>query len=361
MERVNRVKLQLRWRYSLNAAPQHRRNAMTLRNERLTRASRSLLMILFVWACISAFAPAAEIAYPARPVRVLVPYPPGGGLDLPARTVGEKFAEYTGRQFIIDNRGGAGGLIAGDIAAHAAPDGYTLFLASNGQISIAPSLYEKMPYDPRKDLVPITHFVDTPMVLFVTNAYPVRTVQDVINRAKAEPGKIGCALAGVGGVSHLTLELFKQRAGINLLPVPYKGAGAAMTDLSSGDVPFIFTTVAAAKPLLDSGRIRALAVGSRKRTGSLPNLPTFEELGYSGMDAPLWIRMVGPKGTPDVIVKKLHTLFAKALGSPDVQDRLASQSADIVAGGPREFDDMIRRDTERWSKVVKTAGIKVEQ
>jgi tripartite-type tricarboxylate transporter receptor subunit TctC len=310
---------------------------------------------------LTAAASSAEADYPNRPVRMLVPYPPGGGLDLPGRAVGEKFAQSTGKQLILDNRGGAGGLIAGEIVAKATPDGYTLFLASNGQISIAPALYGKIAYDPLRDLVPITHFVDTPMVLFANEKFPARTVQDVINRAKSEPGKIGVALSGVGGVSHLTMELFRQRAGINLLGVPYKGAGAAMVDLAAGDVPLIFTTVAAAKPLLDSGRIRAIAVGAKKRTRALPNLPTFEELGFAGMDAPLWIGMMAPRGTPDTIIKKLHSEFTKALASPDVQERLAGQSAEIVASGPDEFGRMIRIDTERWAKVVKAANIKIEQ
>jgi tripartite-type tricarboxylate transporter receptor subunit TctC len=303
----------------------------------------------------------ADAAYPSRPVRMLVPYPPGGGLDLPGRVVGQKFADSTGRQLILDNRGGAGGLIAGEIVANATPDGYTLLLASNGQISIAPALYSKLPYHPIKDFIPITHFVDTPMVLFATTSFPARTVQEVVERAKAQPGKIGIALSGVGGVSHLTMELFRQRAGINLLGVPYKGAGAAMVDVAAGDVPLIFTTVSSAKPLLDSGRIRAIAVGAKKRTRALPNLPTFEELGLAGMDAPLWIGMVAPKGTPDAIIRKLHAEFAKALAAPDAQEKLASQSAEVVADGPREFAQMIRRDTERWATVVKTANIKIEQ
>jgi tripartite-type tricarboxylate transporter receptor subunit TctC len=315
--------------------------------------------------CSSAFAatmPAsADAAYPSRPVRMLVPYPPGGGLDLPGRVVSQKFADSTGRQLILDNRGGAGGLIAGEIVANATPDGYTLLLASNGQISIAPALYSKLPYHPIRDFIPITHFVDTPMVLFAATSFPARTVQEVIERAKAQPGKIGIALSGVGGVSHLTMELFRQRAGINLLGVPYKGAGAAMVDVAAGDVPLIFTTVSSAKPLLDSGRIRAIAVGAKKRTRALPNLPTFEELGLAGMDAPLWIGMVAPKGTPDAIIRKLHTEFAKALAAPDAQEKLASQSAEVVADGPREFAQMIRRDTERWATVVKTANIKIEQ
>ncbi len=306
-------------------------------------------------------ATAADPAFPSRPIRMLVPYPPGGGLDLPGRAVGQKFAESTGRQLVLDNRGGAGGLIASDIVAKAAPDGYTLLLASNGQISVAPWLYDKMPYNPGTDLVPITHFVNTPMVLFATASLQVRSVQDVVARAKAEPGKLGIALAGVGGVSHLTMELFKQRAGINLLGVAYRGAGAAMADVATGEVPLIFTTVASAKGLLDAGRIRALAVGARKRASSLRDIPTFEELGFSGMDAPLWIGMMAPKGTPAQIIAKLHAEFASALASAEVKERLASQSAEIVADGPREFGEMIRRDTERWRTVIRTANIKLEQ
>ena len=307
---------------------------------------------------VSAFA--ADAPFPNRPVRMLIPYPAGGGLDLPGRAVAQKFVESTGEQMVIDNRGGAGGLIAGEIVAKATPDGYTLFLASNGQISIAPALYPKLPYDPLKDFVPITHFVDTPMVLFVNAQYPVQSVADLIAAAKAKPGTIGCALSGVGGVSHLTLELFKLRANVNLLPVPYRGAAIGLADVAGGTVPAIFSTLAAAKPLLDGGRIRALGVASAKRTGGLPNLPTFGELGYTGMDAPLWIGMMAPKGTPASVIAKLDTEFKKALAAPDVRARLATQSADVVATGTREFSEMIKRDTARWVEVVKVANIKIE-
>ena len=306
---------------------------------------------LMIAIAAAALAPATFAAdtYPERPVRMLIPYPAGGGLDLPGRAVAQKFADSTGQQMVIDNRGGAGGLIAGEIVAKALPDGYTLFLASNGQISIAPALYEKMPYDPIKDFVPITHFVDTPMVLFVNAQYPVQSVADLVAAAKAKPGTIGAGLSGVGGVSHLTLELFKQRASINLLPVPYRGAAPALADVAGGTVPLIFSTLAAAKPLLDGGRVRALAVASAKRTSGLPNLPTFAELGYSGMDAPLWIGMMAPKGTPPAIIARLNAEFSKALAAADVKERLATQSADII-----------RKDTERWRQVVKTAHIKIE-
>jgi len=302
----------------------------------------------------------AADTYPARPVRMLIPYPPGGGLDLPGRSVAQKFGEATGQQMVVDNRGGAGGLIAGELVAKSAPDGYTLFLASNGQISIAPSLYEKLPYNPQTDFLPITHFVDTPMVLFVNASHPAKSVGDVIAMAKAKPGTIRIAQSGVGGVSHLLQELFRQRAGIDVLGVPYKGAGAALGDVAGGSVPFIFTTVSTARGLLDAGRVRALAVAAKKRTGSLPAVPTLAELGIAGVDGQLWIGMMAPRGTPERIVSKLHQEFSKALAAPEVKERLATQSAEIVAGGPREFGKMIREDTERWRSVIKTANIKLE-
>ena len=309
---------------------------------------------------LPALAAAADIPFPNRPIRMLIPYPAGGGLDLPGRAVAQKFLDATGQQMVIDNRGGAGGLIAGEIVAKATPDGYTLLLASNGQISIAPALYAKLPYHPLNDFVPITHFVDTPMVLFVNAQYPVQSVADLVAAAKAKPGTIGCALSGVGGVSHLTLELFKLRANVNLLPVPYRGAAIGLADVAGGTVPAIFSTLAAAKPLLEGGRVRALAVASAKRTGGLPTLPTFGELGYAGMDAPLWIGMMAPKGTPPAVISKLHAEFVKALAAPDVKERLASQSADIIAADSREFAAMIKRDAARWGEVVKVANIKID-
>ena len=317
------------------------------------------LLLLSVTALPALSTMAAE-AYPARPVRMLIPYPPGGGLDLPGRTVGQKFAEYTGQQMVVDNRGGAGGLIASELVAKSAPDGYTLLLASNGQISIAPSLYPKLPYDPLADLLPITHFVDTPMVLFVNASHPVKSVSDLVAAAKAKPGQIRIAQSGVGGVSHLLQELFRQRAGIDVLGVPYKGAGAALGDVAGGSVPFIFTTVSTARGLLDAGRVRALAVAARKRTTSLPAVPTLAELGIAGVDGQLWIGMMAPRGTPERIVSKLHQEFARALAAPDAKERLASQSAEIVASGPREFGRMIRDDTERWRGVIRTANIKLD-
>lgn len=217
-----------------------------------------------------------------------------------------------------------------------------------------------MPYDAFGDLVPITHFIDTPMALFVATTFPAQNVKELIALAKAKPGTIGVALSGVGGLSHLSMELFRQRAGIDLVGVPYRGAGAAMGDVGAGTVPLIFSTIAGAKPLLDSNRIRALAVGAKKRAASLPNTPTFEELGFSSMDVPLWIGMLAPKGTPPQVIAKLNTEFVKALNAPDVKEKLAVQGGEVVAGGPREFAETIRRDAGIWKGVIKTANIKLD-
>ena len=319
-----------------------------------------VILAALALAAAPTFATAAETVFPDRPIRMLVPYPAGGSLDLPGRAVGIKFSEATGQQLVLDNRGGAGGLIAGEIVARATPDGYTLILASNGQVSIAPALYPKLPYDPTKELVPITHFVDTPMVLFANAAFPAQSVKDLITMAKADPGKYGVALAGVGGVSHLTLELFKIRANINLLPVPYRGAGAAMGDIAGGTVPMIFTGVAAAKPLLDTARVRAIAVCSRKRTGSLPNVPTFEELGVKGMVMSNWFGVVGPKNLPPAIVTKLNQAINQALQDPEIKEKITQGGNEVGGGDPAAFAKFIAAESDRWAKLIKAKGIKPE-
>ena len=325
--------------------------------------ARPILRLIIGATALAAFATAtvaAEQSYPSRPVRMLVPYPPGGGLDPIGRTIGQKFLESTGQSFVHDNRGGAGGLIATELVARATPDGYTLLLASNGQLSMARWLYPKLPYDPLKDFIPITHFVDTPMVLFVHAGFAAKSVQDVVSQAKAQPGAIRIGLSGVGGVSHLTMELFRQKVGITLTAVPYRGAGAAMVDVANGSVPLIFSTLAAGKGLLDAGRVRALAVSTAKRSSALPDVPSLVELGYQGVESSLWIGMVAPKGTSAAIIAKLEAEFAKALAAPDVRERFKAQSAEINGGKSQAFRRMIEEDTERWRVVIQTANIKLE-
>jgi len=325
-----------------------------------TRHLRELLICAIAAALFGPTIGVAAETYPSRPVRMLVPYPPGGGLDPIGRAIGQKFLESTGQSFVHDNRGGAGGLIATELVAHAAPDGYTLLLASNGQLSMAPWLHPKLPYDPLEDFVPITHFVDTPMVLFAHAGFPAKTVKELVAQAKAQPGTIRIGLSGVGGVSHLTMELFRQKVGITFSPVPYRGAGAAMVDVANGSVPLIFSTLAAGKGLLDAGRLRALAVSTAKRSSALPDVPSLIELGYPGVESSLWIGMVAPKGTPRAIIAKLEDEFAKALASSDVRERFKTQSAEINGGKSKEFRRTIAADSERWRTVIQTANIKLE-
>jgi tripartite-type tricarboxylate transporter receptor subunit TctC len=324
-----------------------------------TARPHALLGVAIVAAVLGSNDAAAQ-PYPSRPVRMLVPYPPGGGLDPIGRAIGQKFLESTGQPFVHDNRGGAGGLIATELVAHATPDGYTLLLASNGQLSMAPWLHPKLPYNPLADFVPITHFVDTPMVLFAHSGFAAKSVKDLVAQAKAQPGAIRIGLSGVGGVSHLTMELFRQKVGITLAPVPYRGAGAAMVDVANGSVPLIFSTLAAGKGLLDAGRLRALAVSTAKRSSALPDVPSLVELGYAGVESSLWIGMVAPKGTPPAIIAKLESEFEKALASSEVRERFRTQSAEINGAKSKAFRRSIEEDSQRWRTVIRTANIKLE-
>jgi tripartite-type tricarboxylate transporter receptor subunit TctC len=303
---------------------------------------------------------AAEPDFPARPVRLIVPVAAGGARDVIGRDLGREFQKLTGQALVVDNRTGAGGLIGGELAAKAAPDGYTLFMASGAEISIAPALYAKMPFDPQTELVPVIHLVDTPMLLFVAAYFPAQTVKDLVTLAKAKPEGIAAATAGNGSVSHLGLELLSQRAGVRFTVVPYRGAALALNDMAGGQVALIVTTVASAKAMMDGGRIRPLAVAAARRTGSLPNVPTFAEAGYAGIEAPVWFGIMTARGTPERVVEKLRRTFADILAQPDIRKRMATLDADIAGGDARELRTLIREDMERWRRVVKTAGIKIE-
>jgi tripartite-type tricarboxylate transporter receptor subunit TctC len=303
--------------------------------------------------------PALGQSFPARPVKVLIPYAAGGLPDVVGRLIGQKFQEATGQSLVLDNRGGAGGIIAADAAAKATPDGYTLVMASAAQISIARALHHQLPFDPEADLVPVTHLIDTPMILFAATGFQ-GGVPELISRAKAKPADIPMASTGNGTISHLAQELFAQHAGIKLLHVPYRGAAQAMNDMIAGAVPLIFTTVGSAKPIMDAGQIRPLAVASSRRTGALADLPTFAELGIPGVEAPVWFGMMAPKGTPEAVIARLDQEFRKALAAPEVKERLGQIGADISGDGPAGFRTLIQADMKRWAGVVKTANIKLE-
>ena len=316
----------------------------------ITAAALSLLVIA------GAFAQ----SFPTRPVRLVVPVAAGGLRDVIARAMSPEFQRSTGHALVVDNRTGGGGLIAGEIVAHAAADGYTLFMASGAEISIAPAVRAKLPYDPRVDFVAVTRLIDTPMLLFAAASLPVQNVNELVALARSKPGTLVFASAGPGSVSHLAQELFAQRAGVTFIHVPYRGAALALADIAGGRAALLVTTVTSAKPLLDAGRIRALAVAAGKRTASLPDVPTFEEAGVKGVDAPVWAGIMAPKGTPAAVISRLDGEFRKILAHPDFSRAMAVRDAEIVAEGPVAFTRMVREDIQRWARVVSAAKIKLE-
>ena len=306
-----------------------------------------------------AIANAAE-PYPSKPIRFVVPFTPGGSQDVIARIVGQKLADRVGHQVVIDNRSGAAGLIATEVTAHAAPDGYTILMVTAGPITIAPSLQRKLPYDPLTDLAYVTHLVDTPMALIANPSIPAQSVTDVVALAKSRPGRINYASVGSGSISHLTMELFKTHTGTDMVHVPYKGATPAFIDLISGQVSLLFVTTASAQPYTSSGKARALAVASAKRSGMMPEVPTMSEAGIKGFEVPVWAGVAITAGTPGPIISKLHGEFAAIIQLPDVRERFAQLGSGPVGGGPEEFTALIKADGARWARVIKTANVKID-
>lgn len=318
--------------------------------------ARVLLSCLFL-ALPSAVAQAQ--AYPAKPIRLLVPFTPGGSQDVIGRLFAQKVGESMGQNIIVENKPGAGGLIATQEAARGAPDGYTLFLSTGAQMAIEPALNPKAGYDPLKDFVQIVHLADAPLVLLAIPALPATDVKELIAMSKAKKGTINTASTGNGTYTHLTLELFKAASGADLTHVPYKGAAPAFNDMLGGQVQTMFTTTASAQPYTSTKRLKALAVTSPKRSPMMPDVPTFAELGVP-IDVSVWVGISAPAGTPAPIVERLNAEFNKALAAPDVKARLAQLGVDPVGGTSAAFTQFVKNDAERWAKIIKNAGIKVE-
>lgn len=308
---------------------------------------------------LAAFAQGTD--YPNAPVRVIVPYPTGGSLDAVIRPIGEKFQLATGQTMLVENLGGAGGLIAGAKVAQSKPDGYTLLLASNGQVSLAPLLYTTMSYDPERDLVPIIHLTDQVAVLYANGKTPYHTVADVVAAAKAAPGAVAFASTGAGGVSHLAIELLAQATGAKFNHVPYKGAAPALQDVAGGQVPLLFTFVGSAKALTASGHVRPIAVASDKRLPSLPDVPTFAEAGVPGIMVSSWMGLMGPRDMPPAAVQRVADVTGAIMRQPDFQKRMADISMEIRGGSPAAFKAAIQADTVKWSNLAKTVNLKQQQ
>ena len=303
---------------------------------------------------------AAQSAYPAKSVRIVVPFPPGGPADALARIVGDKLSQSLGQPFVIDNKPGAGGNIGMEQGAKAAPDGYTLTLAPAGNLTIAPSLYSKLPYDPAKDYVPISVLATVPNILITAPTVPARTLRDLITLAKARPGTLNFASPGNGSGAHLAGELFKSVAGIDIVHVPFNGVGPAMSAILSGDVQLFFAQSSAALPYIKTGKVTALGVASAKRIASAPELPTMAEAGLPDFEVTSWYALVAPAGTPAAIVERLNVETVKVLASAEVRDRLATLGVEPVGNSPSEFAAMQKNEMTRWAKLAKEANLRLD-
>nr|WP_315593113.1 tripartite tricarboxylate transporter substrate binding protein [uncultured Cupriavidus sp.] len=328
---------------------------------------RSRILVAHVLGAAAALVIGAGAAHadgwPSRPVRLVVPFPPGGGTDAVARLIAEKMSTQARWTVVVENRPGAGGNVGLDVVAKAAPDGYTIGLGQTANLAINPALYPKMPFDPLKDFAPISTVASQPVVLLVNASSPYKTLKDAVAAAKAKPEALRMGTPGNGTVSHLAAELLERQAGFKLLNVPYKGASPAMMDLLGNQVEFNFANTAAAIPQLTNHKVRALAVSSAQRVRNAPqlaNVPTVAESGYPGFDAITWTGLVAPANTPREIVDRINAEVRKALKTQEVQDKLATEGSAAMGSTPEQFADYLRAEHRKWGTLVRDANIKLD-
>jgi tripartite-type tricarboxylate transporter receptor subunit TctC len=314
-------------------------------------------LVLLLAANLCAAQPAA---FPAKPVRFVIGFTPGGPSDILARALGQKLAERRGQQVVIENRPGAGGNLAAEAVAKSAPDGYTWLLGNNSILATNQSLYRKLPYDPAKDFAPVALVAVQPNILVVHPEVPANSVSELVSYLKNNPGKLNYASSGAGAAAHLAAELFKTMAGVDMVHVPYKGAQPALTDLIAGQVQLMFATSASVIPYVKAGRLRALAVTTAKRSPSVPELPTVSEAGLAGFEATTWHGVVVPAATPAPLVQRLNQELNSVLNEKDLRERLAALGAEVTTGTPRDFADYIAREIPKWTKVVKDSGARAD-
>jgi len=319
---------------------------------------RFLLALAALLAPVSTAFP--QTAYPARTIRFIVPFTPGGSADIFARPIAQKMSESMGQQVVVENRPGSGGLVGTEAAAKAAPDGHTLMMGLTANVAVNPALYTKLPYDPLRDFEAVTLVASAPYVLVVPPSMPAKDPKSLLALARAKPGELAYVSLGSGSMGHLTGELLASMAGVKLLHVPYKTLGQAMTDLIAGHVQLHFLGIASAQPHLRSGKLRGIAVSGAKRSPALPALPTVAESAVKGFDVTGWYGALVPSGTPPDVIARLNKEIVRALSLPDVKERLSGEGADLVGNSPREFDAFIRSELTRWAKVVKLSGAKAE-
>jgi tripartite-type tricarboxylate transporter receptor subunit TctC len=322
-------------------------------------AIRTLLVAML--ATLSGFGALAQTSFPDKPIRILVGFTPGVAPDITARLLADKFAEAWGKPALVENVTGAGGNIATDRVAKAAPDGYTLLMGGNSSLVINPSLYEKLPFDPVRDFAPISQVFVAANILVVHADSPAKSLPELIALARAQPGKLTYAHAGVGTSQHLAGELFKSMARLEIQPVAYRGSTAVMPDLLAGRLSMFFGNIVNVLPLVREGKLRAFAVTSRKRSGVAPELPTMGESGFPGFEAVPWFGLMAPAGTPPAIIDKLHRETVRVLALPDVRKRLDELGLDVIGGSPAELAAVIKSETPHWAKVIKDAGIKLSE
>ena len=297
--------------------------------------------------------------YPVKPVRVIVPYSPGGPLDDVMRVVGHRLTEMWGLSVLVDNRTGAGGSIGADFVAKSAPDGYTLLLGNAGPMTINPGLQKKLPYDVQRDFVAVTQMTASPMVLVVHPSLPVKTVNDLVRFAKSRPGQLVYASAGIGNLQHLSMEALQTMAGMRMNHVPYKGAPPALIDVMSGQVQLMFANIVGVLPHIRSGKVRAIAVSSAQRAATLPDVPSVADT-FPEFDASGWTGVFAPAGTPREIVARLHGDITSVLARQDIRERFASQGADVIAGTPEQLAAFVRRESALYAKIIQSSGIRVD-
>ncbi len=328
---------------------------------------KNALWALSIGACVHAVTVHAQrtesgtlpASYPARPIRLIVPYPPGGGMDIVGRILAQKLSESMGQPIVVDNRGGANAIIGTDLAAKAAPDGYTMLLALPASLAVNPVLYRNVPYDPARDFTPVIQLNVIALLLGTHPLVPAKNVAELLQLAKAKPGQLSYSSSGTGGSSHLAIELLKSMAKVDLVHIPYKGVGLALNDVVGGLVPIYAGTVLGGLPFVKAGRLRALGVTTRKRLASLPEVPAIGET-VPGYESTSWQGVVMPRGTPAAIINRLNAEIGKILQQPEVSDKLTAGGAEIVGGSPAEFGAFIKAEMAKYSKLIKERGIRVD-
>jgi len=308
--------------------------------------------------CVTSLLAPAQ-PFPSRPVRIIVGFPPGGGTDIVARTLSPRLSEALGQPVVIDNRGGASGLVATELAAKSAPDGYTLFMGTLGNLSVNPLLFPKIPFDVARDFAPVTQVVSVTFMLYVHPSLPVKTVRQLIVLAQERAGQLNYASSGSGGAPHLAAELFNSLAGVKLVHIPYKGSGPSFTDLLSGQVPITFTTLTQGLQYVKSNRLRAVATLGPARTPVLPDVPTVSET-LPGYEVVNWFGLVVPVMTSRDVVARLHDDFIKVLQTPEVKEKLVAQGTDPVGSTPEEFGAFMKAETAKWARVIREANIRAD-